>query len=121
MASLIIGKKDKNNEQLHYVRIPNQDPVYTVEIDTSAFTTDFKKWIKPDLLDVKSFDITGVGIRDYQTMQRADDRGNVQVSLMRSMELDTSYDNAKSKWNLDSLIEFEKNEPKPCNWPKRKS
>lgn len=106
MASLIIGKKDKNNEQLHYVRIPNQDPVYSVEIDTSAFNTDFKKWIKPDLLNVKSFDIVGIGIRDYQTQQRPGPQG-IQVALARSMEADASYDTAKSKWGLDRMLEFE--------------
>ena len=112
MASLIIGKKDKNNEQLHYVRIPNQDPVYSVEIDTSAFNTDFKKWIKPDLLNVKSFDIVGIGIRDYQTQQRPGPQG-IQVALARSMEADTSYDTAKSKWSLDRLLEFEGATSKP--------
>ncbi len=106
MASLVIGKKDKNNEQLHYVRIPNQDPVYSVEIDTSAFTTDFKKWIKPDLLNVKSFDIVGIGIRDYQTQQIPGPKG-IQVALGQSMEADASYDTAKSKWNLDRLLEFD--------------
>ncbi len=106
MASLIIGKKDKNNEQLHYVRIPNQDPVYSVEIDTSAFNTDFKKWIKPDLLNVKGFDIVGIGIRDYQTQQRPGPQG-IQVALARSMEADTSYDTTTSKWSLDRLLEFE--------------
>lgn len=112
MASLIIGKPDKNNEQLRYVRIPNQDPIYSVEIDTSAFNTDFKKWIKPDLLNVKSFDIVGIGIRDYQTQQRPGPQG-IQVALARSMEADTSYDTTKSKWNLDRMLEFEGANSKP--------
>ena len=111
MASLIIGKQaDKVQEKLHYVRIPNQDPVYTVELDTAAFNTDFKKWIKPDLLQVKSFDITGVGIRDYQ-IERTQNGGRLGALMSKSMEADVSYDTASSKWKLDSLVTFKDGEP----------
>lgn len=113
LASLIIGKPEKDNDQLRYVRIPNQDPIYTVEIDTTAFNTDFKKWIKPELLNIKGFDITGIGIRDYQTEQRQGDQGGIQVALRRAMEADASYDTTKSKWNLDRLVEFEGANAKP--------
>ena len=107
MASLIIGKKqDGTQENLHYVRIPNQDPVYTVEIDTSVFNTDFKKWIKPDLLTVKSVDINGIGIRDYRTQQRATNQG-VSVAMERNMEADFTYEANGNKWNLDRLVAFE--------------
>lgn len=113
MASLIIGKSaDKANEKLHYVRIPNQDPVYTVEIDTAAFNTDFKKWIKPDLLQVKSFDITGVGIRDYQ-IERTQQGGRLGALMSKSMEADLSYDTSSSKWKIDKLVTFKDGQPTP--------
>jgi hypothetical protein len=113
MASLIVGKQaDKTQEKLHYVRVPNQDPVYTVEIDTAAFNTDFKKWIKPDLLQVKSFDITGVGIRDYQ-IERTQNAGRLGALMSKSMEADLSYDTTSSKWKLDSLVTFKDGQPMP--------
>ena len=113
MASLIVGKQaDKNQEKLHYVRIPNQDPVYTVELDTTAFNTDFKKWIKPDLLQVKSFDITGVGIRDYQ-IERTQTGGQLGARMSQSMEADLSYDTTTSKWQIDRLVNFKDGQPVP--------
>lgn len=112
MASLIVGKQvDKAQENLHYVRIPNQDPIYTVEIDPAVFDTDFKKWIKPDLLQVKSFDIAGVGIRDYR-VERTQTGGQLGAVMSKAMEADMSYDTSSSKWKLDRLVTFEQGEPK---------
>lgn len=113
MASLIVGKQvDKAQEKLHFVRIPNQDPVYTVELDPVAFDTNFKKWIKPDLLQVKSFDITGVGIRDYQ-IERQQQGGRLNALMSKSMEADMTYDTGTSKWKLDKLVTFEEGKPVP--------
>lgn len=112
MASLIVGKQvDKAQENLHYVRIPNQDPIYTVELDPAVFDTNFKKWIKPDLLQVKSFDITGVGIRDYQ-IERTQTGGRLGAVMSKAMEADMSYDTGSSKWKLDRMVTYEGGEPK---------
>ncbi len=112
-ASLIIGKKvDKVQENLHYVRIPSQDPVYTVEIDPAVFDTNFKKWIKPDLLQVKSFDINGIGIRDYQ-IERTQNGGRLGAVMSQSMEADMSFDSAGNKWNLDRFVNFKDGQPQP--------
>ncbi|MGN6545051.1 MAG: DUF4340 domain-containing protein, partial [Aureliella sp.] len=106
LASLIVGKPvDKSKENFRYVRIPNQDPIYTVELDPAVFDTDFKKWIKPDLLQVKSFDIADVGIRDYQ-IERTQTGGQLGALMSKTMEADLSYDSRSSKWKLDRMVTF---------------
>ncbi len=112
MASVIVGKPtDKNQDKIRYVRIPNQDPVYTVELDPAVFDTNFKKWIKPDLLQVRSFDIESVGIRDYR-IERRQEGGRLTAAIGQNMEADMSYDSAGNKWKLDKLVAYEDNQPK---------
>ena len=54
LASLIVGKAVEGAENQHYVRVPAEDAVYVVEIDSSVFATEFDKWIKGDILNVRT-------------------------------------------------------------------
>ncbi len=105
-ASLIIGKQDAKNQSQRYVRVPNQDPVYLVELTTTPFTSEFKKWIKGELLGVKSFDINSVSIRDYAiTLQ------GQNAFISHTYDADCDYDTTSSKWSLKKLVDYAQNKP----------
>lgn len=98
LASLIIGKKVEGTENQHYVRVPSEDAVYEVEIGTDAFVTDLEKWIKGDILNVRSFDIEYVGLRDYAILRT--ERG---YGLGRNFDAD--LENKDNKWSLLSFVD----------------
>jgi hypothetical protein len=108
LAQLIIGKGIKDKTDLHFVRIPGQDPVYVVKLKTDKFSTKFEDWIEKDLLKLNSFDIEQVSFNDYSIdeLQRAlDPRSKIQVA----------FDSKDSKWKLDDLEVYdrEKNDYEP--------
>ncbi len=110
LADLIIGKQaDKNKQNQRYVRRPSQDAVYLAEISTSAFTTEFRKWIKGDLLGVKSFDITSIGLRDYAILPLQ----NGKLGMSKNFDADLSYDSTKSKWTLARMVSYESGQATP--------
>ncbi|GIW98179.1 MAG: hypothetical protein KatS3mg111_1512 [Pirellulaceae bacterium] len=96
LAALIIGKQVEGAPQQRYVRIPTEDVVYTVEIDTHAFTTDFRDWIDERLLDVRGFDITKVIGHDYELVQQATN----SVRIERHFDVELAYDAANNRWSL---------------------
>lgn len=98
LASLIIGKKVEGTENQHYVRVPSEDAVYEVEIGTDAFVTDLEKWIKGDILNVRSFDIEYVGLRDYAILRT--ERG---YGLGRNFDAD--LENKDNKWSLLNFVD----------------
>ena len=110
LASLIIGKEVDQVEGQRYVRVPTQDAVYKVEISTDAFKTNFQDWIEAELLGVRSFDITEIGVRDYE-LKRQD---LVTMALQRNFDADLSYDTSGSNWSLDSMQVYENGQPAPA-------
>ena len=104
IADLIIGKAvDKQNENQRFVRIPSQDAVYVAELSTNPFTTEFRKWIKGELLGVKTFDITSIMLRDYAILPTQ----NGGYGMRKNFDADLSFDPAKSTWSLDRMLTFE--------------
>ena len=104
LADIIIGKElDKNKR---YVRVPKEDVVYVVELDTTALSTDFKQWIEPDLLKLSSNDIEALGIRDYQIIQ-------VQqgLALDRKYDADLTFSTAGGQWQATRITSFESDPP----------
>lgn len=102
VASLIIGKEVEQAEGQRFARVPTEDAVYVVEIDTAPFTTDFTKWIKGEVLGVRSFDISDVSLRDYAVLPTQ--RG---LTLQRNFDADLQYDAATSKWSLAKMVSYE--------------
>ncbi len=96
LAALIVGKEVEGTVGQRYVRIPTEDVVYTVELDTRAFTTDFRDWIDDQLLDIRSFDIARVGVHDYELVQQA----NNSMGLTRNFDATVAYDAAQNRWSL---------------------
>ncbi|MCY2983343.1 MAG: DUF4340 domain-containing protein [Planctomycetota bacterium] len=103
LADLIIGKEDKNKR---YVRVPSEDVVYVVDLETTSLSTDFKKWIEPDLLKLSSNDIETLGVRDYQIVQ-------VQqgLALDRKYEADLTFATSNGQWQASRITSFESDPP----------
>ncbi|MCA9131894.1 MAG: DUF4340 domain-containing protein [Planctomycetales bacterium] len=103
LAELVVGKEVDGAEGQRYVRIPSEDAVYVVELDTASFSTDFQKWINQELLEVRNFDISAVGLRDYAILPTQDGR----YAMSRNFDADLSYDSAANKWSLLRLLTYE--------------
>lgn len=106
LASLIVGKEVEKAPNQRYVRKPSEDAVYEVEIDMTPFTTEFTAWIDGKLLDVSSFDITSVGLRDYAVIPIQGGYG-----LSRNYDADLAYDADESKWSLDRYVVYDGKTP----------
>lgn len=102
LAELVIGKAVDGAEGQHYVRVPTEDATYIVELNTAPFTTDFKKWINQQLLEVRSFDISTVGLRDYAILPTQNGYG-----MSRNFDADLTFDSAKNSWSLDRFITYD--------------
>lgn len=102
LAELVIGKAVDGAEGQHYVRVPTEDATYIVELNTEPFTTDFKKWINQQLLEVRSFDISTVGLRDYAILPTQNGYG-----MSRNFDADLTFDSAKNAWSLDRFITYD--------------
>ncbi|QDV59407.1 DUF4340 domain-containing protein [Rosistilla oblonga] len=105
LVNLIIGSKVKDSEDQRFVRIPTQDVTYVVKFDDTPLTTKFDSWIEDNLLDLSSFDIEKIGIRDYsivRTLQGASMQPNFDADILLA-ENDT--------WQLEKLDVYEKGKP----------
>ncbi|MFM9115644.1 MAG: DUF4340 domain-containing protein [Planctomycetota bacterium] len=65
LASLIVGKADKQKPDHRFVRNSNQERVFLVKIDPTKFTTKFGEWIEKDLLKLNALDVDQIRLRDY--------------------------------------------------------
>ncbi len=72
LASLIVGKQYGEQGTLHYVRYPDKDAVYVVEIDPSKVSTKFEDWIERNLLGMNTMDLKQVHIQDYSIVPAED-------------------------------------------------
>ena len=104
LVNLVIGSNVKDAEDQRFVRIPSQDVTYVVKLDDSPLTTKFDKWIEDNLLDMSSFDVTKVAIKDYsivRTLQGASMQPNYDANLSIddsgawSLEKHAVYEGAK--------------------------
>lgn len=98
LASLIVGKPVEGFESQHYVRVPTEDAVYVVEINSDVFSTDLEKWIQGEILNVRSLDIEQVGLRDYAILRT--ERG---YGLGRNFDADVEYKD--NKWSLIQFVD----------------
>ncbi len=104
LADIIIGKEIDKKKR--YVRVPSEDVIYVVEIDTTPLSTDFKQWIEPDLLKLSSNDIETLGVRDYQIL--ATQQG---LALQRTYEADLIYTTSGGQWQPLRITSFENDPP----------
>ncbi|MCH2130729.1 MAG: DUF4340 domain-containing protein [Pirellulaceae bacterium] len=102
LARLVVGKKVRGNEEQRFVRRANQDIVYVVKIDPDKLSTKFEDWIETDLLDINTWDVKEILIKDYsvQTTPTFPPR----ISYVERMQMRLSLENS-SDWNLEELLE----------------
>jgi hypothetical protein len=127
LAKLIIGKqlkdmgKETSDSDLRYVRIADQDPIYTVKLPTDKFSPKFEDWIETDLLKLNEFDIKGVELRDYSV--RPEDRNN---PIQEKSVAELVFDDKEAKWSLKKFeeildgkpVEVKLNDKEELNSPK---
>jgi hypothetical protein len=65
LLALVIGKEVKDRPGLRYVRKVGESPIYVVEAKTDKLSTKFENWIERNLLQISSFDIKQVEVRDH--------------------------------------------------------
>ena len=104
LADLIIGKEIDKKKR--YVRVPSEDVIYVVDLDTTPLSTEFKQWIEPDLLKLSSNDIEILGVRDYQIL--ATQQG---LALTRNYEADLIFTTASGLWQPLKITSFENDPP----------
>ena len=107
MVSLVIGKKVSEEGNQRYVRLPDNNVIYVVDVDTGPLSTDFKDWIETDLLDLASLDIRSVLLKDYALIPTS--QGRLQM-LMKS-DIHLGWNTEESAWALDNMVQYKENEP----------
>ncbi len=107
MVSLVIGKKISEEENKRYVRLPDNNVIYVVDVDTSSLSTDFKDWIETDLLDLASLDIRSVLLKDYALIPTS--QGRLQMQMKSDINL--GWNTEESAWELVSMVQYKENEP----------
>jgi hypothetical protein len=119
LVQLIIGNADPRDPEQRFVRIPNQDAVYAVKLDPTPLSTDFKTWIKADLLSMSQWDIREVGLRDYSIIQAL--QGNQVVgALDRNFDADLLVSES-GQWSPAELTEYDdEGAPRPMAMPSDK-
>ena len=108
LAQLIIGKKDPDRPDLHYVRMPGQDRVYRAVVKTDKLSTKFQNWIEEDLLKLNAFDVKEVVMDDHSV----DELNPNQPLIQRGVTI-VDYDSKDSKWKLEKM---EALDPKTGKW-----
>jgi hypothetical protein len=113
LADLIIGKADKDQPQLRYVRKAGRDQVYKVVIQTDKLSTKFGDWIEKDLLKLNPLDLTSVQLNDYSSEANPTAQGQIAVGVDIHSQIALDYDDTKNTWKLAKLIEFVDGKPMP--------
>ena len=108
LAGLIIGDEVPGQEGLRYTRLPGNNVIYVVRLDTTKLKTDFTDWIDTDLLDLASFDIRKVLLKDYAIIP-----GQQGLRLQQKSDIHLRWDADESNWVLDSMIEYKGDEQTP--------
>ena len=108
LASLIIGKADRTNPQLRFVRRPGSDVVFQVEMDVSPLTTDFRRWVEDDLLQLSSNDIDRLEIRDYDILQT--ESGG---SLQKNFDAQLAFDAPANSWSAEQIKVYRGQQSEP--------
>ena len=103
LAALIVGKQVGDQASQHYVRYPDKDAVYIVDIDPGKVSTKFEDWIERNLLGMNTMDLKQVDIQDYAIMPMEDGLGEKLEG-----EYVLNYDfNATPAWKLGKDLRFE--------------
>jgi len=105
LATLIIGKEVEGTNGMHsYVRVPEQNTVYVMEINKDNLSTKFDDWIKKNLLDISSFDLKSIRMQDYSTDVVETEQGLTVAPTFHSYyKVGYNAMGLGDKWQLDIL------------------
>lgn len=111
LAELVVGKQVQGDSEQRFVRKAREATVYSAKIDVDKLSSQFDDWIEDDLLDVNSFDIRRVTLKDYNFDVREvgrlpDGRVAYDLDYDPRIEVTVDWNNDDSKWELDELLEF---------------
>ena len=105
LASLIIGKQVGEQGTQHYVRYPDKDTVYIVDIDPSKVSTKFEDWIERNLLGMNTMDLKQVHIQDYAIVPADDGIHGIEKHRGRYL-LDYDF-NGTPAWKLTKDLVYD--------------
>lgn len=108
IAEFVIGKQDQKQTENRYVRLPGQDVVYLVPLDTGKLSTRFEDWIEDDLLKFNALDIRQVALNNYSFDE-------VNGRIKQGDILNLTYNEKDSKWTLAGLKQSEELNQEPLN------
>ena len=80
LVDVIIGADVPDRPGFKFVRYPDQNRVYAVEI-TPEVSTKFTDWIEDDLLKMESDDIVAVLSNSYSVVEQTDETGKKRTTL----------------------------------------
>jgi hypothetical protein len=111
LVDLIVGKAVKDAEGQRYVREAGRDAVYVIEVDRSKLSTNFEDWIEKDLLQLNSWDLQQVDIKDYSAalVQVMSPEGpTLGVERDDRAEFILAYNDSDAKWTPEKLSSFDR-------------
>ncbi|MFO0940948.1 MAG: DUF4340 domain-containing protein [Pirellulales bacterium] len=100
LAALVIGKAVEGTSDQRYVRVPTEDAVYVVQLKTDAYTTQFEKWIKGEILTVRSMDISNIALRDYAIVP-------VESGYGLAKNFDSNLEFKDNKWTMTKFVDHQ--------------
>lgn len=112
LAEVVIGKEVPGKSDQRFVRSGDQERVYIVKLDDSKLSTEFKDWVKRDILDLNAFDVRDITIHDYSANPKLTNQG-VVLSEEDRLRMSVRWDADNAKWILDSLEEFAGDKMRP--------
>lgn len=93
LAQLIIGKPKEGLGNVHYVRKPSENNVYTAELqNVNDVTTKFVDWVEKDFLDLDKFNVKRVTLDNYEV--------NLAEGQLKRDTPPFVLDYADSEWKL---------------------
>ena len=108
VLGLVIGKEVPDRTGLRYVRKLGQDQICVVEAATDKLSTKFENWIERNLLQISSFDVKQLWIRDYSIKPTMDG-----LAMLQSGEFKIAHSDGEPKWKMLSDQRFVRDDNSP--------
>ncbi len=103
LAQLIIGRPVEGLGNVHYVRKPSENNVYTAELqNVNDVTTKFVDWVEKDFLDLDKFKVKRVTLDNYEV--------NLAQGQLNRSTPPFVFDYENSEWKLSGTALTDKEE-----------
>jgi len=118
LVNLIVGKEARDPaaaetasmREMRFVRRAGQDAVYAAEISLDALTTKFEDWIERDLLNLNSFDVAKLDLRDYSIVP-VNQGGRLRMAYSPRMDTVVKWDSTNNEWKLEKMTIHQQGQP----------